>query len=281
MSTTAIGDYALLSDRHSAALVSKDGSIDWLCFPRFDSPSVFARLLGEQAGHWSVRAAGASRGHPSLPGPRHGAGDDLPHGHGDSGRRRRAGRGRGQPGPRPGKGRAHVLLRQVACSSGEVEIELEYAPRPEYGLVAPLLGSVDGGLLATGGAAVMILSSRVPLAVEGSSASGRLVLRQAERAGFVLDHKKWADAEVARVWSEAEVAARLDDTVSAWQSWSRLHQADVGPWRDLVHHSGRVLQALSFQPTGAICAAATTSLPEVVGGARTWDYRYAWVRVRQ
>ena len=66
--------------------------------------------------------------------------------------------------------------------------------------------------------------------------------------------------------------------MTAWQSWSELHQAYVGPWRDLVHHSGRVLQALSFQPTGAICAAATTSLPEVVGGERNWDYRYAWVR---
>ena len=80
------------------------------------------------------------------------------------------------------------------------------------------------------------------------------------------------------MWSESEIAARLDDTVAAWQSWSELHQAYVGPWRDLVHHSGRVLQALSFQPTGAICAAATTSLPEVVGGSRNWDYRYAWVR---
>ncbi len=70
----------------------------------------------------------------------------------------------------------------------------------------------------------------------------------------------------------------MDDTVSAWESWSELHQAYVGPWHDLVHHSGRVLQSLSFAPTGAICAAATTSLPEVVGGARNWDYRYAWVR---
>ena len=66
--------------------------------------------------------------------------------------------------------------------------------------------------------------------------------------------------------------------MSAWESWSDLHQAYVGPWRDLVHHSGRVLQSLSFAPTGAICAAATTSLPEVVGGSRNWDYRYAWVR---
>ena len=66
--------------------------------------------------------------------------------------------------------------------------------------------------------------------------------------------------------------------MAGWESWSELHQAYVGPWRDLVHHSGRVLQSLSFAPTGAICAAATTSLPEVVGGSRNWDYRYAWVR---
>jgi alpha,alpha-trehalase len=78
--------------------------------------------------------------------------------------------------------------------------------------------------------------------------------------------------------SQSEIGARLEDTVSAWESWSELHQAYVGPWRDLVHHSGRVLQALSFAPTGAICAAATTSLPETVGGARNRDYRYAWVR---
>ncbi len=80
------------------------------------------------------------------------------------------------------------------------------------------------------------------------------------------------------MWTQAEIAARLDDTVAAWESWSDLHQAYEGPWHDLVHQSGRVLQALSFQPTGAICAAATTSLPETVGGTRNWDYRYAWVR---
>ena len=87
-----------------------------------------------------------------------------------------------------------------------------------------------------------------------------------------------AAREAARVWNQSEIGERLEDTVSAWESWSELHQAYVGPWRDLVHQSGRVLQALSFEPTGAICAAATTSLPEVVGGTRNWDYRYSWVR---
>ena len=123
-----------------------------------------------------------------------------------------------------------------------------------------------------------ILSSPARLAVDRSSATARVSLREGEQAGFALHHHRRADDATARVWSQEEIAAALDDTVSAWQSWSELHQAYVGPWRDLVHQSGRVLQALSFQPTGAICAAATTSLPEVVGGARNWDYRYAWVR---
>jgi GH15 family glucan-1,4-alpha-glucosidase len=81
-----------------------------------------------------------------------------------------------------------------------------------------------------------------------------------------------------QAWSQEEIAARLDDTLEGWRSWSRLHQAYEGPWRELVHHSGRVLQALTFQPTGAIVAAPTTSLPETVGGERNWDYRYTWVR---
>jgi GH15 family glucan-1,4-alpha-glucosidase len=278
MSTTRIADYALLSDRHSAALVSRDGSVDWLCFPRFDSASIFGRLLGAQAGYWSLRAADAetvSRRYVDRTMVlqttfRTGTGvavvvDALAVGEGNRGH------DLGQDAP-------HVLLRQVTCSEGEVEMEVDYVPRPEYGLVFPLLHADDGGLVAIGGADVMVFSCPEPLAVERSSASGRLRLHQGERVGFALHHRRRAEGGTARVWSQSEITVRLDDTVSAWQSWSELHQAYVGPWEDLVHHSGRVLQALSFQPTGAICAAATTSLPETIGGNRNWDYRYAWVR---
>ena len=83
------------------------------------------------------------------------------------------------------------------------------------------------------------------------------------------------------MWSQEEIAVRLDDTIESWQTWSALHQGYEGPWRDLVHTSGRVLQALTYQPTGAVIAGATTSLPEEVGGERNWDYRYAWVRDAQ
>ena len=280
MSATPIADYALLSDRHSAALVSRDGSIDWLCFPRFDSPSIFGRLLDDQAGHWTIRATGATEvtrryldrtmvlettfrtptGAVTIA-------DALA-------------MGEGNRGHELGTGAPHLLLRRATCVDGEVELRVEYVPRPEYGLVHPLLDAVDGGVTAFGGADVLVLSSPVALEVDQdeSVVSGQLSLRRGEHAGFALHHSKRSDTGAARVWGAEEIDARFDDTVTAWESWSQLHQAYVGPWRDLVHHSGRVLQALSFAPTGAICAAATTSLPEVVGGARNWDYRYAWVR---
>ena len=278
MSSTPIADYALLSDRHSAALVSRDGSIDWLCFPRFDSPSIFGRLLGDEAGHWAIRADGATQvtrryldrtmvlettfrtptGTVAIT-------DALAIGDGNRGHEL-------------GNGSPHLLLRRASCTEGKVELSLEYVPRPEYGLVHPLFDVVDGGLAAFGGADVLVISSPVTLAVGQSSVSGQIPLSVGQSAGFALHHAKRADTATARVWSQSEIDARLEDTVSGWESWSELHQAYVGPWRDLVHQGGRVLQALSFAPTGAICAAATTSLPEVVGGTRNWDYRYSWVR---
>ena len=115
MSTTPIADYALLSDRHSAALASRDGSIDWLCFPRFDSPSIFARLLGDEAGHWSVRADGRHGGHAPVPGPDHGAGNHFFHAVGYGGNHRRPCHGRGQSGPQ-------ARQRRAASSAATCEV---------------------------------------------------------------------------------------------------------------------------------------------------------------
>ena len=278
MSSVPIADYALLSDRHSAALVSRDGSIDWLCFPRFDSGSVLGRLLGDEAGHWSTGTAGATQVSRRYldrtmvlettwrtPTGALVVVDALA-------------MGAGNRGHELGRDVPHVLLRQATCTEGEALVEMEYVPRPEYGLIYPLLMAEEGGVKAVGGADLLVLSSPPGLSVGESEASGRFHLRQGERACFALHHCKRAERGTARVWSPSEISERLEDTILAWESWSKLHQAYEGPWRDLVHQSGRVLQGLSFQPTGAICAAATTSLPETAGGNRNWDYRYAWVR---
>jgi GH15 family glucan-1,4-alpha-glucosidase len=277
MSTLPIGDYALLSDCRSAALVSRGGSVDWLCFPRFDGPSIFARLLDAEAGHFSVRPAGqfeVSRAYldqtmalETTFGTPTGVAvlvDALAVGRNDRGHDL----GAGSPG---------VLLRRITCTDGQVEVEVSYAPRPEYGLIHPLLERVPGGLAARGGADRLRLSAPVELAVEGATATGRFTLRAGESAGFSLQHGRMWEPALSD-WDQDEIAARLDDTMEGWRSWSAMHQTYEGPWRDLVHHSGRVLQALTFEPTGAIVAAPTTSLPETVGGERNWDYRYSWVR---
>jgi alpha,alpha-trehalase len=277
MSSTPLADYALLSDCRSAALVSRGGSVDWLCFPRFDGPSVFARLLDGDAGHFSIRpAGGAEVTRAYLEGSmvletsfRSPTGvavlvDALAVGRNDRGHDL----GAGSPG---------VLLRRVTCTEGQIELEVEYAPRPEYGLVHPLLEVVPGGLAARGGADRLLLSTPVDLTVDGATATGRFALRAGESVGFSLQHgRMWEPALAA--WAQEEIAVRLEDTVEGWRSWSEEHQSYEGPWRELVHHSGRVLQALTFEPTGAIVAAPTTSLPETVGGERNWDYRYSWVR---
>ena len=278
MKATPIADYALLSDRHSAALVSRDGSIDWLCFPRFDSPSVFGRLLGDDAGHWSIRAANATQVTRRYLDRTMVLETTFRTSTGTVAITDALAMGEGNRGHALGQGAPHLVLRRAMCVEGEVDLSLEYVPCPEYGLVHPLFDAVDGGMAAFGGADVLVLSSPTTLIADQSGVSGQLHLRRGETAAFALHHAKRAETGTAKVWSQSEIGARLEDTVAAWESWSEMHQAYVGPWRDLVHQSGRVLQALSFAPTGAICAAATTSLPEVVGGARNWDYRYAWVR---
>jgi alpha,alpha-trehalase len=277
MSGTAIVEHGFLSDRHSAALVDRSGSVEWLTFPRFDSPSVFGRILGPDAGHWSITPDGtwtstrryvdgtlvlettfaSPRGILVL--------TDLLALGADNG------------GHRLGRNVPHLLVRRASCTSGVVTANIAYAPRPEYGLVRPLLAHVDGGITARGGAEWLVLTAPVVLDLDGGVAGGSVDLAAGETSYWAL-HRSTLEETPARVWSQKELAAAVDSSVTDWQSWSQLHQAYDGPWRDLVHLSGRVLQGLSFQPSGAIVAAATTSLPESIGGERNWDYRYSWVR---
>ncbi|MGH7516127.1 MAG: glycoside hydrolase family 15 protein [Gemmatimonadales bacterium] len=276
MSRQPIAEYALLSDCRSAALVHRSGSVDWLCFPRYDAPSVFGRLLDEEAGHWSIRVPGATSIRRryldgtlvletafETPAGRLRLTDALALGPNERGH---------QLGIRS----PHALLRRAECTAGPVELEMEYAPRPEYGQVQPALKAVPGGVLATGDASALLLSSAVPHHMEDGSARARLTLRAGESRAFALQYQPAEGPDAG--WSEGEIQRRLEETSRAWHSWSRLHQRYRGPWRELVRVSGRVLQGLTYQPTGAIVAAPTTSLPEAVGGGRNWDYRYTWIR---
>jgi alpha,alpha-trehalase len=176
-----------------------------------------------------------------------------------------------------GKESPHAVVRQVRCEEGNVDLVMEFSPRPEYGLIFPILVRGDGRVAARGGADVLELSTPVDPEVEASTARARFTISSGEALGFCLHHSlSWEDPP--RSWSQEEIARALDGTLEGWRTWSALHQSYEGPWEDLVHLSGRVLQALSFAPTGAIVAAPTTSLPEEAGGERNWDYRYAWVR---
>jgi len=278
MSSTAIGDYALISDCHSAALVSRTGSVDWLCRPRFDSPALFARLLDDSAGHFSIAPVGeftSSRryldrtmvlettfrtdgGVAVLTDAM--ALDPTEHGHD------------------LGAGAPRVMLRRLVCTMGRVDVEVEFAPRPEYGLVFPLLTQTERGIEARGGALRSMLSTDRSASVDGSTARFAFPLQEGEAAAFAVQWRTSFDDDAPRAWSQDHIAALLEGTATAWEMWSSVHQAYEGPWKDLVYHSGRVLQALMYQPTGAIVAAPTTSLPESIGGERNWDYRYSWVR---
>jgi GH15 family glucan-1,4-alpha-glucosidase len=275
MSRQPIAEYALLSDCRSAALVHRSGSVDWLCFPRYDAPSMFGRLLDDRAGHWSIHLPGTTtirrryldgtlvlETEFETPAGRLTLTDALAV-------------GPNERGHELGAGSPHALLRRAECTAGTVELEIEYAPRADYGRVQPGLRSVSGGVLATGDRSGLLLSSELPYALEGGSARLRVTLRAGESQAFALQFQA---AEGAACWTEEEIEGRLQETIAAWRSWSSLHQRYDGPWRELVHLSGRVLQGLTYQPTGAIVAAPTTSLPEAVGGSRNWDYRYTWIR---
>src|SRR6185503_16339402 len=272
-----IADYGLLADCNSAALLSRDGSIDWLCMPRYDSPSVFARILDPDAGHWSIRPAGdyemtrrylpatlvvettftTASGTVRLvdamtfsEGQRH---HDL-----------------GYDAP-------HELLRLVEGVEGTVELELELAPRGEYGLVRPLFRQVEDGGRTFGGPNQIAVSAGVPTEVAESTMRARFAVSAGEQVGFGL-HWAAVESPAPMPCPPERVAARIEDTVEGWRSWEAEHDIYGGPHRELVRLSSRVLKGLSYRPTGAIVAAPTCSLPETVGRERNWDYRYAWIR---
>lgn len=277
MSHHPIADHALLSDLHSAALVDLDGAIGWWCLPRFSSPSVFAQLLDEDAGHFRVRPTEVDRVERAY------LDDTLvlrTTFHGPTGVLELTdalAMAEGRRGHEAGEESPHAILRRARCLEGDVELEVEFAPRFEYGLTTPILRSVEAGVVATGGPTTLRLSSDLPLEGDGTRARCRATLAAGASAHFAV-HGALTWGRLPDPWTAESIDARLDDTSEAWRSWARQHERYDGPYAEQVWLSGRVLRGLTFQQTGALIAAPTTSLPEAIGGERNWDYRFAWVR---
>src|SRR5262245_14896700 len=180
MSSTPIAHHALLSDRHSAALVDRSGSVEWLSFPRFDSPSVFGRLLDDAAGHWQIRPAGAYESARRYVEQTLVLETTFTTATGTAVLTDLLAMGPDNGGPRLGRDVPHLLVRKITGVDGEVELDVSYEPRPEYGLVVPLLSTKDGGITARGGAEWLVLTSPVTLTLSGSRGSGQTSVRAGE-----------------------------------------------------------------------------------------------------
>jgi len=280
-----IADYAFLSDCHTGALVAPDGSIDWLCVPRFDAPSVFGTLLDRQAGSFRLGPFGinvpSARAYepgtntllttwktPSgwlivrdalTLGPRRGVDKVTPH-----------------TRPPTDEDADHLLVRSAMCLDGEVEVELTCEPVFDYGRI-PGMWTVaeDGHRADVSGADLTIrLQTDMLLGIEGDRARARHVLKQGEQIFCALS---WAE-ELRSPETADEAAAHLAATASFWRGWLGRARIPDHRWRDPLQRSALAIKGLTYMPTGATVAALTTSLPETPGGERNWDYRYTWMR---
>ncbi|HVB27073.1 MAG TPA: glycoside hydrolase family 15 protein [Mycobacteriales bacterium] len=260
-----IEDYAVLGDLHTAALAGRDGSIDWACFPRFDSPAVFAALLGTpDHGRWLLApAAGGMCSRRSY------RGDslilatewDTPEGT-----------------VRvldfmPPRAEAPDIVRIVEGLSGSVPMTMELRLRLDYGRILPWVRQADGELVAVAGPDALYLATPVPVAAGDAVSTSTFTVRAGQRVPFVLT---WQASHRARP-QLVDPDASFAETERFWAEWSARCRYD-GEWRDAVMRSLLVLKSLTYHPTGGIIAAPTTSLPESLGGPRNWDYRYCWLR---
>jgi GH15 family glucan-1,4-alpha-glucosidase len=281
-----IADYAFLSNCHTGALVAPDGSIDWLCIPSFDGPSVFGSLLDRQAGFFRLGPFGVN--HPTerayepgtnvlvtawktpsgwamvkdalTMGPRTGEDTVLPH-----------------TRPPVDEDADHMLVRTVECLDGEVEIDLVCEPLFDYGRQAATWTFVDGDRHtadATSDGTALRLRSDLALGIEGGRIRARHQLRAGEKAWCALS---WAEGLATPV-DAADAAARISATTRFWRRWLGRARMPDHRFGELIQRAALTIKGLTYMPTGATVAALTTSLPETPGGERNWDYRYTWMR---
>jgi GH15 family glucan-1,4-alpha-glucosidase len=281
-----IADYAFLSNCHTGALVAPDGSTDWLCVPRFDSPSVFGTLLDREAGTfrlgpfgisipvariyepgtnvlvttWNTHSGWAVVRDALTMGPTRGDDQITPHTR--------------PPADEDGE---HLLVRGVACLEGEVEVELICEPGFDYGRTPGEWKLVDGGRHAadaTGAQQTIRLKTDMALGIEGNRVRARHVLHEGERLYCSLS---WAEG-LASVEDVDDAWGRLSTTTRYWRSWLGRSRNIDHRWRHPIQRSALAIKGLTYMPTGATVAALTTSLPETPGGERNWDYRFTWMR---
>ncbi|KUI12340.1 glucoamylase [Mycobacterium lehmannii] len=265
MTASAIEDYALLGDLQSVALVGRDGSIDWLCLPRFDSPACFSALVGDpDSGRWSIAPADVDRVTRRAY-----RGDSLVL---QSEWKTRSGAVRVLDFMPP-RGESPDVVRIVEGLDGDVVMQMSLQLRFDYGHIVPRVRRKGGDLVAIAGPDSVYL--RTPIACHGDhlKTTAQFTVSKGERVPFVLTHRPshLPPPEIV----DAEVALR--DTEQFWTQWiSRCRY--TGRYAEEVRRSLLFLKALTYAPTGGIVAAATTSLPEMIGGSRNWDYRYCWLR---
>ncbi len=279
MSETAISEHGLIGDLQTAALVSTDGSIDWFCCPRFDSPSVFGALLDdENGGHFRIRPAHRPYTTKQLYHPdtailvtrfltEAGVGEVVDF----------------MPVPEGQEATDnHRLVRMIRCVRGRMSFDVELAPRFDYGRATHQTQVTGHGAVITGPDLTLTLHPvREPdderLAhgtMNGGDLHISITLDAGQTRGVVLESAADGPPREIRV---AEFQQLFDDTVASWRSW--LHQGTyTGRWREAVQRSAITLKLMTYAPTGALVAAPTAALPEQVGGERNWDYRYTWVR---
>jgi GH15 family glucan-1,4-alpha-glucosidase len=274
-----IADYALIGDCHSVALVGRDGSIDWACFPRFDSPAAFCKLLdAERGGAFSlaprevesVRRAYLDDTNVlvtvfSCAGGELELTDCMPVGALDPARPTRV-------------ATRHAILRRARCIAGKVDVALELAPRFEYaGFVPRFELTGDGSAEVYGGADALYVSATRLLDCNRERIVANWRLEQGDEAWIEVRWSPSSELSDEPRPDAAVFAERLETTTAFWRKWIES-LTYAGEHRAIVRRSALVLKAMTYAPTGAVIAAPTTSLPEQIGGARNWDYRYTWIR---
>jgi alpha,alpha-trehalase len=278
-----IGEYAFLSDSHTGALVAPDGSVEWLCVPRFDSPSVFSALLDRGAGRFRLGPAGLR-----VPiARRYEPGTNVLETTWTTGdgwlvvrdalciREWREDAGHEHARPPSTHDAEGVLLRSAECIEGEVEVEMVCDLAHRYGS-RPARWERDGeGVAVTRDEGPALrLAADMPLAVEGSAITARRRLGKGEGCFCAIG---WSEVEGLPT-TLPEARSRIATTLEFWRDWLASGEFPDHPWRVFLQRSALALKGLTYAPTGAVVAAATTSLPETPGGERNWDYRFSWIR---